>query len=134
MAHRIGDSRASLGPESSVPPEEIQAARTVNPRAVNHTLAQRPQALALAEYGVDKKVAAAAAGLSTANGGLSVQRLMDKARRNGFNPAVSSVLKQEYIVDIPRSGGPKIVTAEKEAEIIESGKLVSTLSAHLLID
>lgn len=136
MATRRGIPRAPPGQGNpDLPPlDEIQAADPVFPRGVKHSVAQRLQALALAEYGVDKKVAAAIAGLSTANGGLSVKRLMEKARRNGFNPSVSSVLKEEYVADTLRSGRPKIATLEKEAEILVSSKLFPASSACLLIN
>ena len=89
----------SLNPPTSEAIKVVNVARTKDPRGINHTVAQRLQALALTKYRVNKKVAAAIAGLSTANNGLSVQRLIDKARERGFNPTVSTVLKEEYIND-----------------------------------
>ena len=48
----------------------------------------------------------------------SVKRLQRKARDRGFDPTVLSILKSDYICDIPRSGQPPMFTAKKEAEIL----------------
>ena len=78
---------------------------TKNPQSVNYDVGQRIQALALAEYGVDPKVAAEAAGIK--GGALAVRRLQQKARKRGYDPAVSKVFKVEYVIDAPRSGRPR---------------------------
>ena len=88
-------------------------------RLVNHTIAQRVQALAIAEAGIALKQAAALAGLYNAQ---SVKRLQQKAKFRGYDPDISTILKSEYVCDAPRLGQPVIFTAEKEAAMLASGK------------
>ena len=100
--------------------EETPSLKTLakDGRSVNHSIAQRLQALALAEYGIEEKIAAAQAGLYNAT---SVKRLRKKARERGFDPAASSILKEEYMADAGRSGRPRISTPTKEAQILAAG-------------
>ena len=50
----------------------------------------------------------------------SISALKIKARQRGYDPAVSRVLKVEYIEDAPRSGRPKKVTPEVEQAILNN--------------
>jgi hypothetical protein len=70
----------------------------------NTTPAQRIQAMALAEAGIEKKIAAASAGMTVS----SVYRVIKKAKDRGYNKNESSVMKMEYVVDKPRSGRPEV--------------------------
>ena len=96
-----------------------EAVKVKDGRSVNHTIAQRVQALAIAEAGIALKQAAALSGLHNAQ---SVKRLQQKARARGYDPTVSTILKSEYVCDAPRSGRPLVFTAEKEAIMLASGK------------
>ncbi|KAI9776974.1 MAG: hypothetical protein M1839_009118 [Geoglossum umbratile] len=68
-----------------------------------HDLAVRIQALALVEEGVTVKRVMELTGLARA----TVYDLKRKTRQRGYDPAVSRVLKMEYVEDAPRSGRPK---------------------------
>ena len=110
----------SVALEEPVSVEDVTAVDKVKDgRSVNHTLAQRLQALALAEAGIAMKQAAAMSGLHNAQ---SVKRLQTKARARGYNPTVSTILKSEYVCDGSRSGRPKTFTPEKEAEMLAAGE------------
>ncbi len=83
-----------------------------------HSLASRIQALALAEYGVPVHKVSEITTISVRH----IYRLRKTARGRGFDPAVSSVLKEEYVKDAPRSGRPKKVKAGKDVK--EGGGIV----------
>ena len=83
-------------------------------RTVNHTIAARLQALSLVEHGVGIDAAATASGMTS----ITVRRLRKKARERGFDPEVSSVMKEEHVKDAPRSGRPPKVTSEVESDIL----------------
>ncbi len=89
----------------------------------NTTPAQRIQAMALAEAGIEKKIAAASAGMTVS----SVYRVIQKAKDRGYNKDVSSIIKMEYVVDESRSGRPQKANAEKKAEVLDAG---ANLSLH----
>lgn len=82
----------------------------------NTTPAQRIQAIALAEAGIDKKIAAATAGMTVS----SLYRIIKQAKDRGYNKDESPILKMEYVVDEPRSGRPRKVNAENEAEVLDA--------------
>lgn len=50
----------------------------------------------------------------------TIQRLRRQARARGYDPAVSSVLKLEYVEDAPRSGRPPKLNPELEDTIVAS--------------
>lgn len=100
-------------------PEINNQSRRKHPQTINHTVAARLQALTLAEHGVSKAIAGAKSGMSEQ----SVSRLMKKARSRGYNPEVSTVMKEEYVTDKPRPGRRLKVTPEKESAILASGNL-----------
>ena len=87
------------------------------PRGPQGTDAQRIQALALAEHGIAKDIAAAAAGLS----GSQVYDVIKKAKRRGYDRSKSTILKTEYVTNDPKSGRPTVCTAEKIAEVLSLG-------------
>ena len=99
-------------PTAPLPAQKRLETLAKDGRSVNHSIAQRLQALALAEYGIEEKIAAAQAGLYNIT---LVKRLRKKARERRFDPIASSILKEEYIVDTGRSGRPRILTPAKEA-------------------
>ncbi len=89
----------------------------------NTTPAQRIQAMALAEAGIEKKIAAASAGMTVS----SVYRVIQKAKDRGYNKDESSIIKMEYVVDESRSGRPQKANAEKKVEVLDAG---ANLSLH----
>lgn len=101
------------------PAENNDQSRRKHPQTINHTVAARLQALTLAEHGVSKAIAGAKSGMSEQ----SVIRLMKKARLRGYDPEVSTIMKEEYVTDTPRPGRRLKVTPEKESAILASGKL-----------
>ncbi|KAL2044307.1 hypothetical protein N7G274_003012 [Stereocaulon virgatum] len=112
--------------QPSLPVEELpntqdtgEVVKIKDGRSVNHTIAQRVQALAIAEASIALKQAAALVGLHNAQ---SVKRLQQKARARGHDPNISTILKSEYVCDAPCSGRPLIFTAEKEAAMLALGK------------
>ncbi len=84
----------------------------------NTTSAQRIQAISIAEAGIDKKIAAASAGMTLS----SVYRIIKKAKDRGYNKDESTIMKMEYVVDDPRSGRPPKATPEKTAEVLDLGE------------
>ncbi len=89
----------------------------------NTTSAQRIQVMTLAEAGIEKKIAAASAGMTVS----SVYRVIKKAKDREYNKNESSIMKMKYVVDEPRSDRPRKANAEKEAEILDAG---ANLSLH----
>lgn len=76
----------------------------------------RLQALALVEYGIPPGHASHTTKISVK----TIQRLRKQARARGYDPAVSSVLKLEYVEDAPRSGRPPKLNPELEDTIVAS--------------
>lgn len=74
------------------------------------------QALALVEHGVPPGQASHTTKISVK----TIQRLRRQARARGFDPAVSSILKLEYVEDAPRSGRPPKLNSEIEDTIVAS--------------
>ena len=89
----------------------------------NTTSAQRIQVMTLAEAGIEKKIAAASAGITVS----SVYRVIKRAKDRGYNKNESSIMKMKYVVDEPRSERPRKANAEKEVEILDAG---ANLSLH----
>ena len=75
-------------------------------------LAERVQSLTLLLHGVPIDEICAKMGCSKS----SLYQLKKRALSRGFNPDVSPILHDEYLVDAPKSGRPKI-SDEKEDEI-----------------
>ncbi len=82
----------------------------------NTTSAQRIQVMTLAEAGIEKKIAAASAGMTVS----SIYRVIKKAKDREYNKNESSIMKMKYVVDEPRSDRPRKANAEKEAEILDA--------------
>ena len=89
-----------------------------------HTVAERIQALALAEYGVPLPRVAEITGMSERQ----ISRLKSTARKRGFDPRVSHVLKTEYVADAPRSGRPRKV---RNDEVTKGTEIMSTSQVNL---
>ncbi len=83
----------------------------------NTTSAQRIQAIFLAEIEIEKKIAAASAGMTVS----SVYRIIKKAKDREYNKDESSIMKMNYVVDESRSGRLRKANAEKEAEVLDAG-------------
>lgn len=79
-----------------------------------HPINLRFQALVLAEYGVSLQQIKQHLSMSVN----TIQRLRKTARERGFDPAVSPVLKLEYVEDAPRSGRPSKLTPQMEEAIV----------------
>ena len=72
--------------------------------------------MTLAEAGIEKKIAAASAGMTVS----SIYRVIKKAKDREYNKNESSIMKMKYVVDEPRSDRPRKANAEKEAEILDA--------------
>lgn len=81
----------------------------------NYSIAERIQALTLAESGQPYAHITAVTGMSKSQ----IVRLRKKAKERGYDPSVSGRLKEEYVQDAPRSGRPEVVDEEKEKEMLE---------------
>ena len=79
------------------------------------TLAQRLQALTLAEEGIAAVKIQKLTGVSVR----SISELKRKARSRGYDPAISRILKMEYVEDAPRSGRPSKATPVMEQAILD---------------
>lgn len=82
----------------------------------NSTVIQRAQAVTLLENGIAIKIAAAITELSEA----TVYKWRKTAKDRGWNPAISSVLKEAHLIDASRSGRSPKVTAEVEKAILDN--------------
>ena len=87
-----------------------------NAQSVNHSNFHRFQALTLAEHGVPVKEVADICKMSTQ----TIYRLKKQARERGYDPAVSRLLEEAYVIDAPRSGQPPKVTEEVEKAILDN--------------
>lgn len=85
-------------------------------REANLSLRTRLQALALVEFGIPPGQASHITKISVK----TIQRLRRQARTRGFDPAVSPILKLEYVEDAPRSGRPPKLNPELEDTIVAS--------------
>ena len=83
-------------------------------RGIAHDTGARLQALTLVEAGFSPARVKEITGVHKSN----LYRLRQKARERGYDPAISTVLKVEYVVDGPRPGRPAKVTAEVEQKIL----------------
>ncbi|KAJ8198708.1 hypothetical protein LV164_002848 [Aspergillus fumigatus] len=80
-----------------------------------HPIELRIQILGLSAFGVDSKEIAAALDAPVR----SVQRIIQRAKERGFDPATDPRVKMEYVEDAERSGRPKkgskVMAAESQA-------------------
>ena len=79
-----------------------------------HLVGERIQALVLTEYGVPIPEITEPTTVSRR----TIFDLKKKARERGYNPVISTVIKEEYVQDAPRSGRPKVITEDKEEEVL----------------
>ena len=89
-------------------------ASTPNSCGNTYDIAVRAQVLAYTQCNKTNKEITAALGVSRAQ----IQRYRAEAARRGYDPTVSLVLKDEYLVDKPRSGRPCKVTEERTCRFI----------------
>lgn len=114
---------------SNVEPGIETENQIINPKAISHSTAARIQALSLVEGlqalnlmedDIAVRIAASRSGISKK----TVLKYMKTARLRGYDPAISTVMKEEYVTDKPRSGRPPIVTQEVEEQILAAGNIV----------
>lgn len=86
------------------------------PQSNSSTIIQRVQAVILLEAGIAAKIVAATIELSEP----VVYRWRRVAIQRGYDSTISRVLKEEHLVDAPRSGRPFKVTAEVEQAILNN--------------
>ncbi|MCJ1300289.1 hypothetical protein MMC08_003085 [Hypocenomyce scalaris] len=78
-----------------------------------HCLAEKVQALTLVEWGMPHKRVAEVTNFSVRQ----LYRLQQTARKRGYDPRISLVIKDEYLTVAPRSGRPKKIRPEKEGAV-----------------
>ena len=89
------------------------------PQGKHSNIGQRIQALALVEYGrahpeskLNGKIASVVSGISRQR----ISALRNIARQRGYDPAVSTAIKAEYVTDAPRSGRPPTIAPGGDLE------------------
>lgn len=80
----------------------------------HHCLAEKVQALTLLEWGMPPRRVAEVTNFSARQ----LCRLREMARKRGYDPSVSLVIKDEYLAVAPRSGRPKKIRPEKEGTLL----------------
>ena len=85
------------------------------PKTKNYTVADRVQALTLAEEGKSYAEISSITGISLSQ----ITRLCRKARERGFDPSVSKQITAEYVQDAPKTGWPEVIDKEKEKQMLE---------------
>ncbi len=83
--------------------------------APHHDIATRAQALALLQAKIPINRVSKISGISVNQ----IYRIDKKARERGYNPTTSTILSDDLLVDVPRSGHPKKITEEMEQEILQ---------------
>ena len=84
-------------------------------RTNKHSSDLRLQALSLVKTGISTKETARITGISIS----TINRLKQKARENGFDPAESTKLNIKHVQDRFYSGRPAKITSEKKISIIQ---------------
>lgn len=82
----------------------------------SYCLATRAQALTMRILGLSNSEITKQTGIPER----SVQRLAVKAKECGFDPAICTVLKDEYLTDDPRSRRPLILSEEQQTAVIDN--------------
>ncbi|MCJ1310237.1 hypothetical protein MMC25_003899 [Agyrium rufum] len=77
--------------------------KATNPRSKRHDLANRAQAIALAEYGIPISDVVRITTIPRR----TIYRLRKGARDRGYDPKVSTVLKDSYVMDGKKTGRPR---------------------------
>jgi DNA-binding CsgD family transcriptional regulator len=90
--------------------------KSTMPSRKHHTTAACLQVLALIEAGVSSKEVVERTQISR----WQIKRYQKMVRERGFDPAVSKVLKEEYVLDAPKSGRRKVCTEEIEQQVLET--------------
>jgi hypothetical protein len=80
-----------------------------------HTVGDRIQALVLLGEGVPIARIMEVSGMSKA----SIYLLRKTAHARGYDPKVDPHIKEEYVIDAPRAGRPKVTNEVDEANIIQ---------------
>lgn len=83
----------------------------------HHCLAEKVQALTLLEWGMPPRRVAEVTNFSARQ----LYRLQEMARKRGYDPSVSLVIKDEHLAVAPRSGRPKKIRPEKEGAVMAGG-------------
>lgn len=116
--------------ESSFVESIVETFQPKSNRAINHFIAARIQVLTLAEglqtlafieIDMAVKMAAAQSNISKK----TVLRYMRTAKLRGYDPMVSTVIKEEYVTDAPRSSRPPKATPKVEARLLAAGNILS---------
>ena len=79
----------------------------------HHCLAEKVQALTLLEWGMPPRRVAEVTNFSARQ----LYRLQEMARKRGYDPSVSLVIKDEYLAVAPRSGRPRKIRPEQEGAV-----------------
>lgn len=90
-----------------------------NAQSVNYTAAQRLQALSLAKAGIAMNIIKAMTEIKSES---TIYRYKKQARERGYDPAISRVMKMEYVKNAPRSSRPTKITPQVEEKILENVK------------
>lgn len=80
----------------------------------HHCLAEKVQALTLLEWGMPPRRVAEVTNFSARQ----LYRLQEMARKRGYDPSVSLVIKDEHLAVAPRSGRPRKIRPEKEGAVV----------------
>lgn len=89
----------------------------------HHCLAEKVQALTLLEWGMPPRRVAEVTNFSARQ----LYRLQEMARKRGYDPSVSLVIKDEHLAVAPRSGRPKKIRPEKEGAVMAGGVVQQAL-------
>jgi len=82
-----------------------------------HTdLCTRAQALTLAEIGHPMHEIMAITNLARS----TIYRYKSMARKRGYDPTINRILKDEYLVDDPRSERPSVLIEEQKKDLVTS--------------
>lgn len=86
------------------------------PPSQSYDLTTRAQAITLKLYGASYEKIEEICGIKKR----MVQRYLQTAKERGYDPLVDSTLKDEYLIDAPRSGRPRKLTKEQEMSLCQS--------------
>lgn len=79
----------------------------------HHCLAEKVQALTLLGCGMPPQRVAEVTNFSARQ----LYRLQEMARKRGYDPSVSLVIKDEYLAVAPRSGRPRKIRSQQEGAV-----------------
>jgi transposase len=81
-----------------------------------YDIAQRAQALTLLQIGVSFDIITETTGISERQ----VYRYLEAAKKHGYNPSLSEILRDEYLTNAPKSGRPRALDEAGEEELAEA--------------